>query len=425
MKIVKSSSIKNKEIKLILDREAAPNPEIQKTVLDILADVKQNGYKAVESYAKKFDGLKGNMKVSPKELEKAALEVKPAVKRAIDKAIVNVKRFHKNQMEKSWSIQGPDKEVLGQRIRPLKRVGVYVPGGSGVYPSTVIMNVVPALVAGVKDIVAVSPPLNGFHPAVAYTLQKLGVTEVYKVGGAQSIGLLAYGAGKVKKVDKIVGPSSPYAAVAKKEVFGLVDIDMVAGPSEILVMFDETADPDWVAADLLSQAEHGSGFEAAVAVTTSLEAARWVASCVQEQIANSPKKEALEAVIKKFGRIFVVEDWDKGVELVDHIAPEHLEIITQDAKALSKRIENAGAIFVGPWSSEPIGDYFAGPNHVLPTNGTARFFSPLGVYDFLKRTSIIEYSYEAIQKHGKSIAELADEEGFIHHAAAVRKRLNK
>lgn len=423
MKIVKSSSIKNKEIKLILEREASPSPEIHETVMGILADVKTNGLKAVESYAKKFDGLKGKLQVTPSELSKAAAQVKPGVKRAIDKAIINVKRFHKHQMEKSWMIQGPDGEKLGQRIRPLKRVGVYIPGGSGVYPSTVIMNVVPALVAGVEEIVAVSPPINGFHPAVAYALEKLGVKEIYKVGGAQSIALLAYGAGKIAKVDKIVGPSSPYASVAKKEVFGLVDIDMVAGPSEILVMFDETADPDWVAADILSQAEHGSGYEAAVAVTTSKQAAEWVSQCVQEQIESSPKREILQKTIEKFGRIFVVEDWDKGVALVNHIAPEHLEIITEDAKALSNRIENAGAIFVGPWSSEPVGDYFAGPNHVLPTNGTARFFSPLGVYDFLKRTSIIEYSHQAIQKHGKKIAELADEEGFIHHAAAVRKRL--
>lgn len=424
MKIVKRPSIKNNEVKLILDREASPSPEIQSTVMGILSDVKENGISAVESYAKKFDGLKGNLKVSSKELEKAAALVKPNIKRAIDKAIINVKRFHKHQMEKSWSISGPDGEQLGQRIRPLKRVGVYIPGGSGVYPSTVIMNVVPALVAGVSEIVAVSPPLNGFHPAVAYALYKLGVSEIYKVGGAQAIGMLAYGAGKVKKVDKIVGPSSPYASVAKKEVFGLVDIDMVAGPSEILVMFDETADPDWVAADILSQAEHGSGFEAAIGVTTSLQAAKWVQECVQEQVENSPKREALELVLKKFGRIFVVDDWDKGSDLVNHIAPEHLEIITLDAKKLSLKIENAGAIFIGPWSSEPIGDYFAGPNHVLPTNGTARFFSPLGVYDFLKRTSIIEYSHQAIQKNGKLIAELADEEGFGHHAIAVRKRLN-
>lgn len=423
MKIIKSSSIKNKEVRLILEREASPSPEIHETVIKILQDVRSGGVKTVTEYAKKFDGLKGRLRVSPKELEKAAGQVKPSIKKAIDQAIVNVRRFHKHQLEKSWMIQGPDGEKLGQRIRPLDRVGVYVPGGSGVYPSTVIMNVVPAQVAGVREIVAVSPPLNGFHPAVAYALLKLGVSEIYKVGGAQSIAMLAYGAGKVKKVDKIVGPSSPYAAVAKKEVFGHVDIDMVAGPSEILVMFDETADPDWVAADILSQAEHGSGYEAAVAVTTSKKAADWVSQCVREQIESSPKKEVLEKTIEKYGRIFVVEDWDRGVELVDHIAPEHLEIITADSRGLSERIRNAGAIFIGPWSSEPIGDYFAGPNHVLPTNGTARFFSPLGVYDFLKRTSIIEYSYKAIQKHGKSIAALADEEGFIHHADAVRKRL--
>jgi histidinol dehydrogenase len=235
--------------------------------------------------------------------------------------------------------------------------------------------------------------------------------------------MLAYGTAKVPRVDKIVGPGNVYAALAKKEVFGTVDIDMIAGPSEILVLCDETADPDWVAADLLSQAEHGSGYEAAICVTTSAETARAVADCVAQQVEASPKRAILEKCLRNFGRIYLVPDWDLGCAIADAIAPEHMEIITRNPEALSARVKNAGAVFLGPYSSEPVGDYFAGPNHVLPTNGSARFFSPLGTYDFYKRTSLIRYSQKAIQKHGPLIAALADEEGFTHHAQAVRKRL--
>jgi histidinol dehydrogenase len=341
----------------------------------------------------------------------------------INAAIKKDKDFHKNQMEKSWSFKGQDGETLGQRIRPLKRVGLYVPGGAGAYPSTVIMNAVPAMVAGVQDIVVTTPSAGGLNPAVAYTIQKLAIQEVYKIGGAQAVGLLAYGAGKITGVDKIVGPANVYAALAKKEVFGTVDIDMIAGPSEILVMFDETADPDWIAADLLSQAEHGSGYEAAIGITTSLQAAEWVKECVIQQVEQSPKRKLLEEVLKRFGRIFIVQDWEQGIALSDAIAPEHLEIIAKDEVRIADEIQNAGAIFIGAYSSEPVGDYFAGPNHVLPTNGTSRFSSPLGVYDFLKRTSIIHYNKKAMEKHGKKIAAIADYEGFFHHAEAVRKRL--
>jgi histidinol dehydrogenase len=237
------------------------------------------------------------------------------------------------------------------------------------------------------------------------------------------VGMLAYGTNKVERVDKIVGPGNVFATLAKKEVFGTVDIDMIAGPSEILVLADESADPDWVAADLLSQAEHGSGYEAAVCITTSAQAARWIAACVAQQVEVSPKRAILEKSLTRFGRIYVVPDWDLGCALADAIAPEHMEILTRKPEALSARIRNAGAIFLGPYSSEPIGDYFAGPNHVLPTNGSARFFSPLGTYDFYKRTSLIQYTEKAIKKNGPLIAALADTEGFIHHATAVRKRL--
>ncbi len=305
----------------------------------------------------------------------------------------------------------------------MRRVGLYVPGGSGTYPSTVIMCAVPAIVAGVSEIVVVTPIKDGLQPSLAFVLRELGITEVYHVGGAQAIGLLAYGAKGIEPVDKIVGPSNVFAAIAKKEVFGVVDIDMIAGPSEILVLADATCDPDFVAADLLSQAEHGSGFEAAICITDNMETAQMISACADIQVEGSPKRELLEKALDQYGRILVVDNWFDGIEIANKIAPEHLEIMTSEAKKMSESIENAGAIFIGPYSSEPVGDYFAGPDHVLPTNGTARFSSPLGVYSFLKRTSIIEYSSAAMSKNGKAIASIASAEGFFHHAQAILKRL--
>jgi histidinol dehydrogenase len=426
MKIVSLKNLKHPEVSRLQGRDPSPSPEIQKTVTGILARVRKDGKKAVLDYARRFDGLKGNLRASPAEIARAADKCPKPVRLAVRKAIANVRKFHLRQKEASWSFKGSRGETLGQIIRPLDRVGIYVPGGAGVYPSTLIMNAVPARVAGVREIAMVSPCPNGLHPSVAFAARELGVTEIYKVGGAQAVAMLAYGvAGPsgVRRVDKITGPGNVYAALAKKEVFGTVDIDMIAGPSEILVMFDDTADPDWVAADLLSQAEHGSGYEAAVGVTTSARAAKWVAECAAAQAASSPKRAAVEKALARFGRLFVVPDWKSGAALANLLAPEHLEILTKDPRALLPSIRNAGAVFLGPWSSEPVGDYFAGPNHVLPTNGSARFFSPLGVYDFVKRTSLIEYTAGAFRRDAAHIAALADAEGFVHHAAAVRKRL--
>ena len=427
MKIIKVTP-KSQEIERICGREVAPSREIHDKVMQILADIKKGGIAKATEYAQKFDGLKGkNIRVPVSAIAKSAAKCPKELQKALKQAIKNVRDFHKNQMEESWLMEGADGVVLGQRIRPMKRVGLYVPGGAGIYPSTVIMNTVPALVAGVEDIVVVTPIKGEINRAVAFVLQELGITEVYHIGGAQAIGLLAYGAkdakGKtvVERVDKIVGPGNVFAAIAKKEVFGVVDIDMVAGPSEVLVMADNTCDPDFVAADLLSQAEHGSGFEAAICITDNMETAQMISACVDIQVENSPKKELLEKVLGNFGRILLVKDWFDGVEIANRIAPEHLEVMTAEAESMAAQIENAGAVFIGPWSSEP--DYFAGPNHVLPTNGTGRFFSPLGVYDFLKRMSIIRYSEKAIKKNAKAIAAVANEEGFIHHAAAVLKRL--
>lgn len=423
MKIVTLKSLNNAEIARLQGRDPSPSAAVQKTVTEIITRVRKDGHKAVLDYAKRFDGLKGGLRVTPAELAKTAAKCPKDVRAAIKKAIANVRKFHLKQRETSWSFKGANGETLGQIIRPLDRVGIYVPGGKGVYPSTLIMNAVPAQVAGVREIAMVSPCAGGFDPSVAFAAQELGITEIYKTGGAQAVAMLAYGTEKVTRVDKITGPGNVYAALAKKDVFGAVDIDMIAGPSEILVMFDETADPDWVAADLLSQAEHGSGYEAVIGVTTSAQAAKWVAECARAQAADSLKRETVEAALTRFGRIFVVPDWTLGADVANLLAPEHLEIITKNPRALLPNIKNAGAIFLGPYSSEPVGDYFAGPNHVLPTNGSARFFSPLGVYDFYKRTSLIEYTAKAMRREGPMIAALADAEGFFHHAAAVRKRL--
>ena len=423
MKIVKVKP-NSAEIKRLCSRAVAPTKEIQAKVDQILLDVRTHGLPKVIEYAKAYDGLKGNrLRVSESVIEKAAQKTPPALQKALKQAIRNVKVFHQNQVEESWQITGKDGVVLGQRIRPMRRVGLYVPGGSGTYPSTVIMCAVPAIVAGVSEIVVVTPIKDGLQPSLAFVLRELGITEVYHVGGAQAIGLLAYGAKGIEPVDKIVGPSNVFAAIAKKEVFGVVDIDMIAGPSEILVPADATCDPDFVAADLLSQAEHGSGFEAAICITDNMETAQMISACADIQVEGSPKRELLEKALDQYGRILVVDNWFDGIEIANKIAPEHLEIMTSEAKKMSESIENAGAIFIGPYSSEPVGDYFAGPDHVLPTNGTARFSSPLGVYDFIKRTSIIEYSSAAMSKNGKAIASIASAEGFFHHAQAILKRL--
>ncbi|MCL1966953.1 MAG: histidinol dehydrogenase [Fibromonadales bacterium] len=420
--IIKANS-NSPEVLRLCSRPAAQNSEIEKLVKKILADIKSNGLEAALGFAKKYDGLtKNTLQVSTAEIKKAALKITPKLKNALKQAIENVRVFHQKQIEKSWSFKGKDGEILGQKIRALKRVGLYVPGGAGVYPSTLIMNAVPAIVAGVKELVVVSPVKGGLHSSVAFVLQELGIKEVYHIGGAQAVGLLAYGAKGIAPVDKIVGPGNVFAAYAKKEVFGTVDIDMIAGPSEIAVLADGTANPEWVAADMLSQAEHGSGFEASVCVTDSQAFAKKLANCIEKQVKASPKRGVLEKSLGAYGSIFIAKNMNAAAEIVNRLAPEHLEIVAKKQDELEKLIENAGAIFVGAYSSEPVGDYFAGPNHVLPTNGTARFASPLGVYDFLKRTSIIRYNQKALLKNAENIAGIAYSEGFYHHAKAVEVR---
>ncbi|MDR3002117.1 MAG: histidinol dehydrogenase, partial [Fibromonadaceae bacterium] len=397
--IIKASDLGNTNI---CSRSIAHSEDVEKLVKEILSDVKKNGLDSAILYAKKYDGLKGDgLRISEAEIKNAAAKIEPKLKEALKQAIENVKVFHQKQCEKSWSFEGKDGEILGQKIRPLKRVGFYVPGGSGDYPSTLIMSAVPALVAGVTELVVVSPVKDGLPSSVAFVLEELGIKEVYHIGGAQAVALLAYGADGIAPVDKIVGPGNVFATLAKKEVFGTVDIDMIAGPSEIVVLADSSANSEWVAADMLSQAEHGSGFEAAICVTDSMHFAEKLRVCIARQVEASPKKEVLERSLSAYGLILVAENMDEAVEVVDKIAPEHLEIIAKNQDELEKRVENAGAIFVGSYSAESVGDYFAGPSHVLPTNGTARFASPLGVYDFIKRTSIIKYSKEALLKNGE------------------------
>ena len=425
--MIKVTTVNNpqNQLKKIKNRSLNFSEKTKKTVSTILHQIQKKGNSAVQFYAKKYDQLQGSLKLPIETLTAQAKLCPLTVKKAINLAIANVKSFHKNQTEKSWMQKSKTGTVLGQIVRPLERIGVYVPGGAGMYPSSVIMNVVPAQIAGVKNIVITTPVKQTIDPATAYAIKKLNISEVYQIGGAQAIGLLAYGTQNCIKVDKIVGPGNQFVALAKKEVFGEVDIDMVAGPSEIMVMADDSVNPNWIAADLLSQAEHGSSYEASILITTSNDYALKVKQCLSSQIKQSPKKQLLTKTLKQFGQIFVVDNWKQGSEIVNYLAPEHLEIITHQNSSIIPLIKNAGAIFVGPYSSEPVGDYFAGPSHVLPTNGSARFFSPLGVYDFFKRTSYIEYSQKDLKTNGQHIINLANAEGFIHHANAIEQRLNQ
>jgi histidinol dehydrogenase len=412
-------------LRQILSRGAAPDPQTEAKVREILRSIREGGLPSVLEHARRLDGLgpRQGLRVAARSLDAAAGKCPRDVREAIQRAIRQVRSFHERQVEESWVLEGAAGQWLGMRVTPLRRVGLYVPGGAGAYPSTVVMNAVPARVAGVDQIAVVTPCPRGLDPAVAYALKELAIDEIYAVGGAQAVGLLAYGAKGVERVDKIVGPSNVWASVAKREVFGSVDIDNIAGPSEILVMFDATANPEWVAADLLSQAEHGSGWEAAVGLTTSAPAAKAVSEAVQRQVETSPRREILERALSRHGLLMVCPSWSAALDAANAMAPEHAEIMTENVQEVLEGLRNAGAIFVGPWTGESLGDYMAGPNHVLPTSGTARFGSPLGVYDFLKRTSLLLYGPQALADDGPHVAALADAEGFFHHAQAVRLRL--
>ncbi|SDH66624.1 histidinol dehydrogenase [Aneurinibacillus thermoaerophilus] len=408
-------------------RDVETGTEAQRaTVLKILKAVKTEGDAAVIRFTEQFDRIKlHTMKVTEEEFVQAVRQIRPEVREAIREAATNIRDYHSRQMRQSWLTTKESGTMLGQLIRPLARVGLYVPGGTAAYPSSVLMNAIPAQVAGVEEIAMVTPPGKDgkINPGVLVTAYELGVKEVYKVGGAQAIAALTYGTETIKPVDKIVGPGNIYVALAKREVFGLVDIDMVAGPSEIVVLADETANPAYVAADLLSQAEHDT-MASAVLVTACPQLAEAVRQEVERQLAELPRREIAEASIRDYGAICVVESLEQGLEVVNRLAPEHLELMVKDPMAYIGKVRNAGAIFLGAYSSEPVGDYFAGPNHVLPTNGTARFSSPLNVDDFLKKSSIIAYSREDLLANGRKIVALARQEGLEAHARAIQMRLD-
>nr|WP_304216599.1 histidinol dehydrogenase [Fredinandcohnia onubensis] len=397
----------------------------RKAVLEILANVQKEGDQALRSYTEKFDGvLLEALKVAESDFNEAYQKLDANLVLIIKEAAENIRDYHSRQVKQSWMTMRDNGTILGQKITPLDAVGVYVPGGKAAYPSSVLMNVIPAQVAGVERIVMVSPPgKDGTIPAgVLVAADILGVKEIYKVGGAQAVGALAYGTETIKPVDKIVGPGNIFVALAKREVYGNVDIDMIAGPSEIVVLADETALPNEIAADLLSQAEHDER-ASSILVTPSMELAEAVSEEVERQLSLLPREAIARASINDFGAIYVTGDLDEAIKVVNELAPEHLEIMTEEPMEQVGKIKHAGAIFIGRYSSEPVGDYFAGPNHVLPTNGTARFSSPLSVDDFTKKSSIISYSKQAIEENGPKIAAFARLEGLEAHARAVEERL--
>lgn len=394
-------------------------------VKKIISDVRSSGDNALRDYTEKFDRVVlDSFLITESEIEEAYEHVDSEFITIVQEAAENIRTFHEKQLRPSWMTTEENGSVLGQKITPLDSVGVYVPGGTAAYPSSVLMNVIPAKVAGVKRIVMVSPPDNeGKLPAaVLVAAKEAGVKEIYKVGGAQAIGALAYGTESITAVDKITGPGNIFVALAKREVYGDVDIDMIAGPSEIAIIADDSARADEVAADLLSQAEHDPR-ACSVLVTPSETLAKEVALEVEKQLALLPRKDIASRSIADFGVIYVTSSIEEAVETVNQLAPEHLEILTVNGIELLGKIRHAGAIFIGRYSSEPVGDYFAGPNHVLPTNGTARFSSPLNVDDFQKKSSVIIYSEKALKENGEKIAKFARMEGLEAHARAVELRL--
>lgn len=397
----------------------------------IVAEVKAKGDEALLYYTEKLDRITltaSQLRVTDEEIQAAYQHVEEDFLVAIREAAHNIRKFHEKQLRNSWMDMSPDGTMLGQIMRPLNRVGVYVPGGKAAYPSSVLMNVIPAQVAGVPEIVMVTPPTTGgqegIDPYILVAAAEAGVKELYRVGGAQAIAALAYGTETITPVDKICGPGNIYVALAKRAVFGVVDIDSIAGPSEIVVLADDSADPTYVAADLLSQAEHDE-MASAILVTASRELADKVVAEVEKQLSTLPRQSIARASIDAYGAVLLTDSIEEGIAVVNQLAPEHLEIITEDPMALLPYIENAGAIFLGAYSSEPVGDYFAGPNHILPTNGTARFSSPVNVDDFLKKSSLIYYSKEALLTNGNKIMTLARHEGLEGHARAIEFRLNK
>lgn len=430
MRILKlSSETKRDLLNDLLKRSPNNYAEFESRVEDIITAVRKQGDEAVFGFTRQFDGADitpENVRVTEEEIQKAYRQVDAKLLEVIRKAKVNIQTYHEKQRQYSWFDSEENGIILGQKVTPLQTVGVYVPGGKAVYPSSVLMNVLPAKAAGVKRILMTTPP-EADGTVCASTLvaaKEAGVDEIYKAGGAQAIAAMAFGTQSIPKVDKIVGPGNIYVALAKKAVFGYVSIDSIAGPSEILVLADETANPRFVAADLLSQAEHDE-MASAILITTSQALAEAVSIEAEQFTAELSRKEIIQKSLDQYGYILVAESMEDAIEAANDIASEHLEIVTKNAFEVMTKIRNAGAIFIGEYSCEPLGDYFAGPNHVLPTNGTAKFFSPLGVDDFIKKSSIISYSKEALRPVYRDVVQFAECEKLTAHANSMKVRFEK
>lgn len=417
----------NKYLNTLRDREESVQQEVITRVEEILNNIKEQGNKALIDYTNKFDSEninENNLCVSKEEIKEAYKVVDEEFIEAIKLAAENIRFFHEKQKKNSWMVTKEEGVILGQNIRPLENVGIYVPGGTASYPSSVLMNAIPAKVAGVANVVMVTPPSKdgSINPNILVAADIAGVDRIYKVGGAQAVGALAFGTETIDKVDKIVGPGNIYVAMAKKSVYGYVDIDMIAGPSEILIIADEEGNAEYIAADLMSQAEHDR-LASSILITTSLELAEKVKLELRRQVENLSRKDIILDSLQNYGVIIIVDSIGKAVDMSNKIAPEHLELCVKEPFLLLGDIKNAGSIFLGDYAPEPLGDYIAGPNHVLPTSGTARFFSPLSLDDFVKKSSFIHYSKDALLGVGKKIVKLAETEGLTAHANSISVRM--
>lgn len=423
--IITSNGVEEyKVIEQLKSRSGEVEDKVKNAVQQIVRDVKENGDKAVLEYTLRFDGkAPEQMEVSKEVMESLASQCDEAFLSALEQAAQNIRAYHEHQVQQSWSVKRENGVVMGQRVRGLHRVGIYVPGGTAAYPSSVLMNAIPAKIAGVKEIVMVTPPgKNGLpNPDIMAAALTAGVDRVFLVGGAQAVAALAYGTETIPKVDKIVGPGNIYVATAKQLLYGVVDIDMIAGPSEILIVADDTANPRFLAADLMSQAEHDV-LASAILLTTSKRVAEETRQELTEQSRALSRKDIIETSLRDFGRIIVCKDMDKAIEFANDLAPEHLELAVEHPMDYVERVENAGSVFLGHYCPEPLGDYFAGPNHVLPTSGTARFFSPLSVDSFIKKSSFLYYTKEALEEAEKQVVKLAQTEGLTAHANSVQVR---
>ncbi len=427
MRIVElTAQTKNNLLEKLLKRSPNSYGQYEQTVNEIIRQVRERRDEAIFEFTRKFDKCdinKETIRVTDEEIKEAYAQTDPAFVEVMKKSAANITAFHEKQMHNSWILPKDDGTILGQKIAPIEISGVYVPGGKAAYPSSVLMNVLPAKVAGVSRIIMTTPPnaSGKVNPGTLVAAHIAGVDEIYKVGGAQAIAAMAFGTESIPKVDKITGPGNIFVALAKKACFGYVSIDSIAGPSEILVLADETANPRYVAADLLSQAEHDE-MASAILITTSAELAKKVSAEVDAFTAQLSRKEIITKSLDNYGYILIAENMEQAIDAANEIASEHLEILTANPYETMTKIKNAGAIFLGEYSSEPLGDYFAGPNHILPTNGTSRFFSPLNVDDFLKKTSIISYSKDALYKVHKDIELFAGKEGLTAHANSIKVR---